>query len=153
VLVILGEGPERKHIEETAASCGVSDRVMMPGFVSEERKFQYLRAADIFASTTMHEGFGLMFVEGMFCGLPVVTYDHGGHKDFLEHERSGFLVPLHDQEAFLEALRVLCRDERRRAEIARHNEAISRHFTIEACAARYEAVFQEMLGHARATAH
>jgi glycosyltransferase involved in cell wall biosynthesis len=94
-----------------------------------------------------------MFVEGMFFGLPVVTYDHGGHKDFLEHEKSGFLVPLNDQRAFLEALRILCRDGARRAEIARHNEAISRHYTIEACAARYESVFHEMLGYAKATAH
>lgn len=153
VLVILGEGPERKHIEATAARCGVAEKVIMPGFVSEERKFQYLRAADIFASTTMHEGFGLMFVEGMFCGLPVITYDHGGHSDFLEHEKSGFVVPLNDRRAFLKALRVLCRDGARRAEIARHNEALSRRYTIEACAARYESVFHEMLGYAKATAH
>jgi glycosyltransferase involved in cell wall biosynthesis len=71
----------------------LENRVLMPGFISEEQKYKYLQAADAFASTTSHGGFGLMYVEGMFCRLPIVTYDHGGQGDFLRTARPDIFSP------------------------------------------------------------
>ena len=145
VLVLLGEGPARTHLQELANRLLVENRVMMPGFVSEERKYQYLQAADIFVSTTGHEGFGLMYVEGMFCRLPIVTYDHGGQTDFLVDGKTGFLVHLNDQDAFRQRLEWLIQKPEIRRTIGDYNLALSRRFTIEHCAFRYECMFNEIV--------
>jgi glycosyltransferase involved in cell wall biosynthesis len=145
ILVILGEGPEREKIEAAAAARGVADRVRLPGHVEDAVKFQYLTNADCFVSTTQHEGFGLMYVEAMFCSLPIVTYDHGGQTDFLEGERSGALVPLNDRARFASALRALIEDPVARQNAGRHNLMLSERFTIQACAARYETIFRSMI--------
>jgi glycosyltransferase involved in cell wall biosynthesis len=145
VLVLLGDGPERTPLQELAKRLCVQNRVIMAGFVSEERKYQYLQAADIFVSTTSHEGFGLMYVEGMFCRLPVVTYDHGGQADFLEDGKTGFLIPLNDQEAFRQRLECLIQNPEVRKSMGDYNLAFSRRFTIQHCASRYERIFNEMV--------
>jgi glycosyltransferase involved in cell wall biosynthesis len=145
VLLLLGEGPERTALAELAKRLGVGNRIIMPGFVSEERKYQYLQAADVFVSTTSHEGFGLMYVEGMFCRLPIVTYDHGGQTDFLKDGRTGFVIPLNDQKAFRQRLEQLIQDLELRKTMEDYNLELSRRFTIEQCASRYEQIFEEMI--------
>lgn len=144
VLVIIGDGPERLALLNLAKRLHVEDRLLMPGFIGEEQKYQYLQAADIFVSTTSHEGFGLMYVEGMFCGLPIVTYDNGGQTDFLEDGRTGFLVRLNDQGRFQNAVEKLINDSNLRRAMGQYNRNLSQRFTIGHCAAQYESVFQEM---------
>jgi glycosyltransferase involved in cell wall biosynthesis len=145
VLVLLGEGPERTALLHLAKRLHFEKQLFMPGFVSETQKYQYLQAADAFVSTTSHEGFGLMYVEGMFCRLPIVTYDHGGQTDFLEDGRTGFLVQLNDQDAFRQRLEWLIQNPGLRKTMRDYNLALSRRFTIEHCASRYEHVFNEMV--------
>jgi glycosyltransferase involved in cell wall biosynthesis len=145
VLVLLGEGPARTSLMELAKRLRVENRVIMPGFVSEERKYQYLQAADIFVSTTSHEGFGLMYVEGMFCRLPIITYAHGGQADFLEDGKTGFLVRLNDQETFRQRLEWLIQDPQLRKTMGEYNLELSRKFTVRHCALQYEQLFEEMI--------
>jgi glycosyltransferase involved in cell wall biosynthesis len=129
----------------------VENRVIMPGFVSEERKYQYLQAADVFVSTTSHEGFGLMYVEGMFCRLPVITYDHGGQTDFLKDGKTGFLIPLNDRKGFRQRLEWLAQNPELREAMGDYNLALSRRFTVDRCALQYEEIFQEMISSKPAT--
>jgi glycosyltransferase involved in cell wall biosynthesis len=144
-LVLLGEGPERALLQDSAKRLRVEKQLIMPGFVTETQKYQYLRAADAFVSTTSHEGFGLMYVEGMFCRLPIITYDHGGQADFLEDGKTGFLVRLNDQDAFRQRLEWLLQNPEARKTMGAYNLALSKRFTIEHCASRYESIFNEMV--------
>ncbi len=145
MLVLLGEGPARTELQELANRLRVENRVMMPGFVSEERKYQYLQAADLFVSTTGHEGFGLMYVEAMFCRLPIITYNHGGQTDFLEDGKTGFLVSLNDQDGFRQRLELLAQNPELRETMGAYNLALSRRFTVDRCASQYETIFEEMI--------
>jgi glycosyltransferase involved in cell wall biosynthesis len=145
VLVLLGEGPARMPLLELAKQLRVESRVIMPGFVSETRKYQYLRAADVFVSTTSHEGFGLMYLEGMFCRLPIITYNHGGQTDFLEDGKTGFLIPLNDQDMFQQRLEWLVKNLELRRNMGNYNLALSKRFTVEQCALQYEQIFEETI--------
>jgi glycosyltransferase involved in cell wall biosynthesis len=92
----------------------------------------------MYVSTSQHEGFGLVFLEAMATGLPIVCYDHGGQTDFLNQGNSGYLVPLNDLDGFRERCEALIGDADRRGEIGRANLERVEEFFIETCAARYE---------------
>jgi hypothetical protein len=72
-LLVVGSGPDELPIREAAAAHGVSGRVHLLGSLGEVDKYRAIAAADVFASTSQHEGFGLVFLEAMAMGVPVVT--------------------------------------------------------------------------------
>ena len=140
-LLVIGDGPDAAAIQRRAAELGVGERVHLLGQVSEERKFQALHLADAFVSTSQHEGFGLVFLEAMACGLPVVCYDRGGQTDFLASGRTGSVVALNDLAAFTRAIVALHDDPAARARIAAGNLRLVEEYFIDRCAQRYETVF------------
>ena len=103
-LVVVGEGPERGALEQMSSALGIAERVRFTGYVSEAQKFQILSNADLYVSTTLHEGFGIVFLEALSRGLPVICYDEGGQTDFLD-ESVGELVPVNDEAAFRASVR------------------------------------------------
>lgn len=141
-LLIIGTGPEEDPLRAQIASLGLAERVRLLGHVSTDEKFRLLRMADCFLSASQHEGFGLMFVEAMASGLPVIAYDQGGQVDFLSDGTTGHLVPLNDEARFLDAIRHLLRSKDLRQRIGRDNRVRARQFGIERSAMRYEALFE-----------
>ena len=91
-LIILGEGPEWENLQRIIKEKGLENRVMMPGFVSENRKMQYLNCADIYVLSSVHEGFGIVLQEAMQVGLPVVSTNNGGQNDLIKENENGVLV-------------------------------------------------------------
>ena len=144
-LLIVGSGPDEEAIRRTAAAHGVADRVHLLGFVSDEEKYRALAVADVFASTSQHEGFGLVFLEAMAFGLPVVCYDHGGQTDFLATGATGHVIHLDDVDAFSLALADLHRSPEARREIGRNNLRHVEAFFIDRCAERYEQLFERAI--------
>jgi glycosyltransferase involved in cell wall biosynthesis len=144
-LAIIGDGPESENVMRTAHEAGVAHRVKMLGHVTERQKYAALGMSDIFVSTSQHEGFGLVYLEAMAYGLPIVCYDRGGQVDFLSTPATGALVKLNDTEHFTRAVMDLYGSPERRGQIRRHNLAAVESFFIERCARRYEAIFEEAI--------
>lgn len=145
LLLIVGDGPKRAEWQATARQLGVADRVRFTGQVAERDKWRLLSVSDLYASTSLHEGFGLVFLEAMHCGLPVVTYDFGGHTDFLEDGKTGALVPAGKRNAFVAAVQELKGSIEARRRCAAYNREHVKKFYIERCAARYEELFEELI--------
>lgn len=143
-LVIMGDGPERKTLEEKIRSLKLEKHITLKGRVGEE-KFQIMSAADIYVSTAVHEGFGLVFLEALECGLPVVCYNNGGQVDFLIDGTTGFLVPLGDTRRFCERLVGLIGSADTRGRIGRHNRDYIKKFYVDRCADQYLNVFNALL--------
>ena len=144
-LLVVGGGPLIPELKKQAQELGATDSVRFLGRVAEDEKFHLLRMSDAFISTSQHEGFGLVYLEAMACGIPVVCYDYGGQTDFLTDGETGYLVPLNDREAFLDRCRAL--GEQRdacRAMGATNLERVEEYF-IENCAAQYESLFEEVI--------
>jgi glycosyltransferase involved in cell wall biosynthesis len=144
-LLIVGDGPEAANIQRAAVALGISDRVHMLGQVDDAQKYRALAAADIFASTSQHEGFGLVFLEAMAYGLPVVCYDHGGQTDFLATGKTGHVLRLNDTDAFTQAIVDMHDNPERRGDMARYNRTAVEEFFIDRCAERYESLFRETI--------
>lgn len=143
VLLIVGDGPEKENLEREIRRQGLEGIARLLGRVSEDEKYAILEASDGYLSTAIHEGFGIVFLEAMECGLPVVCYDRGGQRDFLRDGKTGFLVPLGDREAFSRRLAELLVGPTLRSEIRAHNKAYVRNFYIENVAERYLSIFRE----------
>lgn len=81
-LLILGAGEEEQHLREVVRTCGVADHVYFAGF--QPNPFAYLGASDVFAMTSMFEGFSNAMVEALACGLPLVSTDcNSGPRELL----------------------------------------------------------------------
>jgi glycosyltransferase involved in cell wall biosynthesis len=141
-LLVVGDGPEAAAVKQKAMELGVYNRLRMLGYVSDEVKYKAYAAADVFVSTAQHEGFGLVFLEAMSFGLPVICYNKGGQTDFLSTPETGFVIQLNDQKAFNDAVKALRDSPERCQAVGRHNLGAVEDFFIERCAERYERVFE-----------
>src|SRR5688572_9926880 len=103
-LLVIGGGPDEGAVRAAAAARGIANRVHLPGRLAEREKYRALAAADLFASTSQHEGFGLVFLEAMAFGLPIVCYDHGGQTDYLANGSTGHVLRLNDLHAFARSI-------------------------------------------------
>jgi glycosyltransferase involved in cell wall biosynthesis len=149
-LVVVGDGPDLDAVRRTAHELGVADRVRMMGFVTDAEKHLALATSDLFVSTSQHEGFGLVFLEAMAFGLPVVCYDRGGQVDFLSTPATGAVVKLNDLGAFTAAVRTLRDQPQLRAGVRARNLARVESYFIDRCAQAYESIFQRaVVEHAR----
>jgi glycosyltransferase involved in cell wall biosynthesis len=142
-LVVIGSGPLQEEWTELARAEGLADRVRFTGFVSEDVKLSLLAMSDVYASTSQHEGFGLVFLEAMAAGLPVVCYDHGGQTDFLEDGITGRLLHLNEEDAAVAALDELVADGSLRERIGATNRGRVEYYFIDICARRYEELFEQ----------
>jgi glycosyltransferase involved in cell wall biosynthesis len=113
-LRIVGEGPERPHLEAAVAALGLAGRVTLPGAVAEEAIPAELAAADVFALSSVVEGLPVVLMEAMAHGVPVVAPRLAGIPELVEHERTGLLYAPTDWTGLAEHLvRLLRRPEER----------------------------------------
>jgi glycosyltransferase involved in cell wall biosynthesis len=116
------------------ADLGLDDRVTMTGHVPDVAR--YVRAMDVLVSASVNEPFGIVLLEGMAEGVPVVAVGDAGPLDIVEDGRTGVLVPSPAPEVLADALEPLVRDpERRRALGEAGRDRFLRGFTAEAMAA------------------
>ena len=147
-LVVVGAGPELVPLQELASRAGIAERIHFVGYVEDRRKWELLLSADAYVSSTMHEGFGLVYVEAMMAGLPVVTYDHGGQTDFLRDGETGRLVRAGDEAGLAAAIGQFLQRPELAHEIGLHNRSASEAFTVEQCAKAYEQLFERVVSDA-----
>ena len=144
-LVVVGSGPELAGLKNEVNQRGLDTRVLFAGQVSEVHKWQLLQSADAYVSASMHEGFGLVFLEAMAAGLPVITYDEGGQVDFLQDEKTGYLVDEGNEAALATCIARAARNPETWAALGAENERRSLEHRIERCAETYEALFERVV--------
>lgn len=87
--VIAGKGPELESLQEKAKRMGVSDRVIFPGFISEEMLLKLYKCSDVAVFPSLYEPFGIVALEGMVARIPIVVSDTGGFSQLIEHRVNG----------------------------------------------------------------
>ena len=110
-LVIVGGRPERDdelhRLESIAAELGVADKTTFAGAVKQTELPAYYSAADVFVMPSYYESFGLVALEAMACGTPVIAARVGGLKSFITSGETGYLVPWRCAEPYARRLDVL----------------------------------------------
>lgn len=108
-LVIGGQGGMRDELESLAEELGIADRTDLLGYVESETLNHWMNAADLFVLPSYSESFGVVQLEAMACGTPVVATKNGGSEEVVTSDDYGLLVEwpeAHDElaEAVLDAL-------------------------------------------------
>jgi glycosyltransferase involved in cell wall biosynthesis len=138
-LRIYGSGPERAALEARAAGMPVE----LPGRTGALGAA--MAAGSLFVLSSRWEGFGLVLVEAMGKGLPVVSFDcPRGPSDIVSHGEDGLLVPPEDVAGLTAALLELIEDPERRAWMAAAARATARRYAPAAVVPRWEALLQDL---------
>jgi peptidoglycan/LPS O-acetylase OafA/YrhL/glycosyltransferase involved in cell wall biosynthesis len=137
----------RKQVEELIESRGLTGIVDFPGVLSGEAKIQAYRNADLFCLPSHYfaESFGVVLIEAMSFGLPIVTTNWRGIPDVVGGSGGAFIVEPQMPHLVAEGLRTLIRDFELRTIMGRRNRAwFANHYTLEKYRARMEKAFQEV---------
>lgn len=142
-LCIVGDGTERKALEELAMELGISASVVLTGQVSERAVVRdLLWSSKAFVLSSDYEGLPLSAIEAMACGLPVISTNVGGMPDIVQG--NGLLVPAGDLDAFVRAMVSVLEDGFGRATSIRSRE-LACQFGADECAAKYESLYEKCL--------
>jgi len=103
-LLILGEGPERPHLEKLIDEAGLSEYVALPGFA--DNPYAYMQHADVYVLASRFEGLPNALIEAMALGCPVVSTDcPSGPNEILDGGKYGYLTPVGDSLALATAIK------------------------------------------------
>jgi L-malate glycosyltransferase len=144
-LVLVGDGPEYGRTRELVESMGLADAVRYVGVVDDV--VSLLKAADVLLLPSETESFGLVALEAMASGVPVVASDVGGLPEVVEHGVTGFLAPVGDVDAmaaFCLKLLADCAGAKTYAKAARKRAVEC--FDYRTIVPQYERIYEKILG-------
>lgn len=147
--VDLADDPEFQRLDALAERLGVRDHVTFRGQLSQREIPAVLRSADVVVCAPWYEPFGIVPLEAMACGVPVVASSVGGLIDTVVEDATGLHVPPRDPEAVAAAVRSLLLDEdRRRAYGRAGRERVEQRYTWTKVAADTARVYSRVISRA-----
>ncbi len=142
-LTVFGDGPEREALEKLAESEGVRDCVDFRGQCTRGELGEAYPQMDAFVLASRRETFGVVYIEAMAAGLPVIATRCGGPEDFVTEE-NGILIPVDDAAALTDAMEHMML-HRREYDSASISADIRRKFAPETIAARLTDIYKTVL--------
>jgi L-malate glycosyltransferase len=143
-LLLVGDGPERGHALEVAAEEGVADRVLFLG--KQQSVAEILSCADLLLLPSGSEAFGLVALEAMACGVPVVASRVGGIPEVVPHGDAGWLAEVGDVEAMADAAVGLLADAAAWDRVSRAARQAAARFSADVVVPRYEEFYRRVVG-------
>ncbi|PAX06667.1 glycosyltransferase [Sphingomonas lenta] len=144
-LVIVGEGPERDLILQSAAAMGIADRVVLPGFLREPHR--YVGLFDILAVSSRSEQFPISVVEAMAAGLPIAGHPVGDVPLMVAADNLPFITEYPGEVRLRDALQPLVLDADLRARVGAANRAKARaEFDEAVMIGRYAQLYEQAMG-------
>lgn len=148
VLEIYGEGSQRKKLEALIKELRLDTSVLLKGYTSHVQAA--LAAASCFVLSSVFEGFGLVIVEAMAVGLPVISYACPcGPKDIISDGKDGFLIPVNDEKALAEKICYLMEHVEIRKEMGKAAQQKAKQYSIEHIVQQWMDLFNELLNKRR----
>ncbi len=143
-IIVVGTGWMQKYYD-AYVPLTLRHRVEFAGYVSPDELPRYYRTADIYCSpATGNESFGIVLLEAMACGTPVVASDIDGYRWIVEPGKQGLLVPAKNARHLARALTDLAKDPARRASMGQAGMATAKKYAWPTVTDQIEAVYQQI---------
>ena len=128
-LRLVGQGAEQQRLRNLAEQLGIQHAVRFEPVTKEPERV--LRESDLFVLSSRIEGFPMMLLEAMACGLPVVSFDcMSGPREMIRHGMNGLLVPPEDVGALANAMQMLMGNEHERERLAARAREVIERFSL-----------------------
>ncbi len=141
-----GNRSEMKRLQDLRARFGMQDLVAFLGRRSQDTLPYYYSAAEAVVMPSHYESFGMVALEAMACGTPVVASQVGGLAYLVQDGQTGYTVPADDPQALAGALERLLNDPETRARMGRQAASFAREYAWSKIAARIVRIYEEVLG-------
>ncbi len=144
-LMLVGEQPRSADWAE-ATRCGIADQIEVRVDVTPEALPSLYREASLFVLPSNEEGLGIVILEAMASGLPVVSTRCGGPATCMVEGETGFLTPVGDAEALAQGMQILLEDETLRQRMGRAGRRlVEKRFSIEVAGEAFLRVYDRLL--------
>ncbi|MBI5211138.1 MAG: glycosyltransferase [Elusimicrobia bacterium] len=143
--VILGEGPQRRDLEDRIRRLGIERQVMLLG--ERDDMPSWLSSLDIYVLPSLWEGLPNALLEAMALGLPVIASSVDGVPEAVDNDQDGLLIPAGKPQALAQAITRLIDDPQARSRLgAAAREKVARRFGLLDMMAAYEGAYDEVMG-------
>jgi glycosyltransferase involved in cell wall biosynthesis len=148
-LIIVGTGPEENLCRYQVKELKLERHVIFTGFVDDHTLKELYKASDVVTVPSINEPFGLVVVDAMFAGKPIVASKTGGIPEIVEDRANGLLVDPQNTEAYADALQHFLQHRETSIKIGRVNRIkAAEKFTWKACAQQLSSTYQTLLENA-----
>ncbi len=144
-LLLVGDGPERQNLEAMVIKEGLKEKVHFVGKIENDAIVTYMMTGDIFVLPSLSEGFGIVNLESMACGLPIIATNVGGIPEIVTDGENGFLVSPKNPAQIAEKILLLFTDDKLREKISKNNKEKVKEYDWQNIVAKLEKVYGEVL--------
>lgn len=129
-ITMLGDGELKESVAKKAEEAGLSNYIHLPGNV--ENVGMYLSDANIYIHVATYEPFGLVLLEAMAAGLPVITLDGKGNRDLIEEGKNGYMIYEENPDLFVEKIIELWDNKEKYNQMSKYVKVFAKHYDIKA---------------------
>ena len=143
-IVILGDGPEREHLEKLAKDLGINEDVSFKGFQPKKLVLEYMKASDVLVLPSLVEGQPRVVLEAWACSLPVVAAKNSGLNDLVNNKKDGILFNAQSERDLAHAI-MIALDQNNNTRLRENGKRRSKEFEKEAILLKQIKVMQVFL--------
>lgn len=148
-LLIGGRGEQEKYLKTKIHQLNLEKNVFLTGFIPENEIPGYFHEADLFCFHSTYETFGLVLLQAMAAGKPIVAVRSTAIPELIEHEKTGLLVDPMNPEAMAEAIRCLIKNKNLAIKLGQQAKEKAQLFSWDFVAAQYEQVILKVASEGR----
>ena len=141
-LILIGNGEEKQDLVKLTGDLNLGNLITFVGKIPNEKVPEYMAASNVFVLPSLSEGFPLVSLEAMACGLPIVVSRVCGLPEIVEDGKNGFLVESGNPEQIAEKVLLLLEDDELRERMSRNNKEKVKDYTWEGVIGRLERIYE-----------
>ncbi len=143
--VMIGDGPVKPQVESEIARLNLSDRIVVPGWMSQEEVMAWFAKSDVLFMPSFNEGLPIVGLQALALGLAIVATSVGGLLELVEHHQNGYLVESATGDGFVKPLKNLLSDPLRLKDFRKASLKTANRFDIRRVIQAYDDLIQDMV--------
>jgi 1,2-diacylglycerol 3-alpha-glucosyltransferase len=144
-LIIVSKGPAEKELKNLVKKLKIESRVNFTGYINEEEKIRLYNTSDLFVTASTTDTQGLVALEAMATGIPVIAANAVGAIDYIQNDYNGLLFEPHNIDDLADKMLSVLSSPELKEKLVENGFKTAKELDIEKCVERLEAVYRETL--------